>query len=440
MGEIFELKYIKELFQLALPIIMGNLGLIMLGATDCFVGGKYSTDALAAISVATAINATIVMFGIGLMFSVSPILSNKRGQKENIKKYFYPSIFLGTIIGIVLFFITLAYIPLLDYFGFEDKLLSDVKLFTFILAFSTIGGVINATVKEFLQAYEIVFIPNLILILSVILNLILNFIFVFGMYGFPEMGVAGIALSTTFVRTILAIVMILYTLQKFRFPKYFDFGYWKQILKVGFPISVSIIIEFLAFNYIAVLMGHVSGVFAAAHSIIMVLSSTSFMVPMGISNAIAVKVGYANGAQNYNELINYSKNGVLASVFFMAFAGCIFVLFPKPLISIFTNDKNLISVIIPVMYIVAFFQIFDGIQTSIRGIYNGLKRTKFVMISNLICYLMISISFGYYLGIIRKMYLKGCWISVACSSVLLCAVLIGFLWYVLRKKKKEFSH
>ena len=440
MGKIFETKYIKELFSLALPIIMGNLGLIMLGATDCFVGGKYSTDALAAISVSTAINATIVMFGLGMMFSISPILSNKRGANEDIKKYFYPSILLALIIGTILMLITFAYIPLLDLFGFEPKLLADVKLFTFILAFSTVGGVINATIKEYLQAHEIVFIPNLLLVLSVFLNLIMNFIFVFGMYGFPEMGVGGIALSTVLVRTILAIIMIIYAHTKFKFPKYYNFGYWKQIMKVGLPISTSIITEFLAFNYIAVLMGQVSGVYAAAHSVIMVLSSTSFMIPMGIANALAVKVGYSNGAKDYNELIKYSKNGVFASVLFMGFAGLIFVLFPAQLTSIFTNDQNLISVIVPVMAIVAFFQVFDGLQTSIRGIYNGLKRTKFVMISNFICYLLISISFGYYLGIVRKMYLKGCWLSVALSSILLCAVLMGFLVYVLRKKKREFSH
>lgn len=439
MGKIFELKYIKELFTLALPIIMGNLGLILLGATDCFVGGKYSTDALAAISVSTAINMTVVMFGLGMMFSISPILSNKRGAKENIKKYFYPSVLLALIIGTILMFITIAYIPLLDFFGFEDKLLADVKLFTFILAFSTIGGVINATVKEFLQAYEIVFIPNLLLILSVILNLILNYIFVFGMFGFPDMGVAGIALSTTIVRTVLATIMILYTLSKFRFERYFEYNYWKQIIKVGLPISASIIIEFLAFNYIAVLMGHVSGIYAAAHSVIMVLSSTSFMIPMGISNALAVKVGYANGAKDYNELVKYSKNGILVSVLFMMFAGFIFFIFPKHLASIFTNDQNLIQIIVPVMFVVALFQVFDGIQTSVRGVYNGLKRTKFVMMSNFVCYIMLSISLGYYLGIIRKMYLFGCWTGIAISSVILSTILLIGLSIILKRLKKQYQ-
>ena len=395
MSRIFEYKYIKELFSLALPIIMGNLGIILLGAGDCFVAGRYSTDAIAAISVATAINATVMMFGTGLMFSVSPLLSNKRGAKESTKKYFYPSIRFAIITGLILMITTFLYIPLLNRFGFEQKLLNDVKIFTYIVALSSIPAQINVTIKEFLQSYEIVFIPNLFLILSVIVNIFLNYIFVFGMFGLPEMGVAGIALSTTFVRTILCIILLCFCLFNFKFNNYTDTNYYKQILKIGLPISSAIIIEFLAFNYIAVILGRVSGIYAAAHNIILVLSSTTFMIPMGIANALAVKVGYANGSKNYQDLIKYIKNGIGVSVSFMIFAAMLFLLFPKELATIFTNDPNLISVIVPVMSIVAAFQITDGIQATLGGIYKGLKRTKFVMISNAIGYLFISISLGF---------------------------------------------
>ena len=438
MSRIFEYKYIKELFSLALPIIMGNLGIILLGAGDCFVAGRYSTDAIAAISVATAINATVMMFGTGLMFSVSPLLSNKRGAKESTKKYFYPSIRFAIITGLILMITTFLYIPLLNRFGFEQKLLNDVKIFTYIVALSSIPAQINVTIKEFLQSYEIVFIPNLFLILSVIVNIFLNYIFVFGMFGLPEKGVAGIALSTTFVRTILCIILLCFCLFNFKFNNYTDTNYYKQILKIGLPISSAIIIEFLAFNYIAVILGRVSGIYAAAHNIILVLSSTTFMIPMGIANALAVKVGYANGSKNYQDLIKYIKNGIGVSVSFMIFAAMLFLLFPKELATIFTNDPNLISVIVPVMSIVAAFQITDGIQATLGGIYKGLKRIKFVMISNAIGYLFISISLGFYLGIIKQMYLTGCWLAISISSVILSLILIGFLYKILKGLKYKF--
>ena len=438
MLKIFEYKYIKELFTLAIPIIMGNLGHIMLGAVDCFVAGRYSTDAIAAISIATSIHATLLMFGIGLTVSISPLLSNKRGAKECTKKYFFPSLKFALLMGIGLMFITLAYIPALKYLGYEQKLLHDVELFTFILAFSTIGAEINVAIKEFLQSYEIVFLPNFLLILSVFLDLVLNYIFVYGLFGFPAMGVAGIAISTTLIRTVIAVVLLSYCFIKFHFKKFKDHNYYKQIFKMGLPISAAIIIEFTAFNYIAIMLGKVSGLYAAAHNIILVISSTSFMIPMGISNALAVKVGYSNGAKNYSEMIQYIKNGIGVSILFMSLAAIVFVLAPEFLIKLFTSDAKLVAITVPVMYIVAAFQITDGMQTSLSGIFKGLKQTKFVMISNFISYLIIGISLGTYLGIIRKMYLTGCWVAIGISSVILTLILLIGLILRLKRLKREY--
>ena len=439
MGKIFETKYIKELFILALPIIMGNLGHILLGAGDCFIAGRYSTDAIAAVSIATSIHATLVMFGIGLTITISPLLSNKRGAKEGTKKYFFPSLRFALITGIVLMLITFAYIPLLDYLGYEPNLLHNVKLFTFILAFSTIGAEINVAIKEFLQSYEIVFLPNFLMVISVFLNLILNWIFVFGKFGFPEMGVAGIALSTTLIRTFLALVLLVFCLLRFRFKQYASSEYYKQIFKIGFPISLSIIFEFLAFNYIAIILGKISGLYAAAHNIILVICSTSFMVPLAISNALGVKVGYANGAKDYCEMKKYINNGLFVSIGFMIFAAAVFVIFPEQLISIFSSDVNLLKIAVPVMSIVAAFQITDGIQAAMGGIYKGLKRTKFVMFANFLSYEIIGISLGTYLGIFKKMYLLGCWTGVCIASVILSLILIVGLILILKKLKKEYS-
>lgn len=437
--KIFEKKYIQELFQLALPILMGNLGMTMLGAVDCFVGGRYSTSALAGISISTSIHATIMMFGIGLSASVSPLLSNFRGGKIGTKKYFYPTVKFALFVAFILMLITFAYIPLLDYLGYEPSLLSDIKSFTFVLAFSTFGAQINVSLKEFLQSYEIVFFPNVLILFAVVLNLILNYIFVFGKFGFPEMGVVGIALATTVVRTVSALALLIYCLWNFKFKKFEDFGYYKQIFKMGIPISMSIVIEFLAFNYIAIILGKVSGMYAAAHNIILVLSSTSFMIPMGISNALAVKVGYANGAKNYTELIKYIKNGIGVTLAFMTFAGLIFAIFPAQLAKLFTTDKQLISIIVPVMLIVAGFQFTDGIQASVGGIYKGLKKTKFVMFANIVAYLILSISLGYYLGIVKKMYLFGCWTAIAISSIVLSIILVSCLCIILKRLKKQYA-
>mgnify|MGYP004503249867 CR=1 FL=1 len=114
--------YAKELLNIALPIIMGNLGFILIGAGDVLIAGRHSTDTLAAISIATAITNCIQTFGIGLIVSVSPLLSNYRGENKSAKKYFYPTLRFAMFLAILVMLAVLAFIPLIDFMHFEPKL------------------------------------------------------------------------------------------------------------------------------------------------------------------------------------------------------------------------------------------------------------------------------------------------------------------------------
>ena len=147
------------------------------------------------------------------------------------------------------------------------------------------------------------------------------------------------------------------------------------------------------------------------------------MIPLSISNAIAVKVGFANGAKNLVDIKKYSIAGVSLSVGFMAFCGILYALFPSFFAKIFTNDTDLINIVIPIMYIVAAFQCFDGFQVSCGGILKGLKKTFMVSIANFIGYVMIGISLGSFFAFKLKMNLFGFWIGIAISSACVGIVL-----------------
>lgn len=133
-------------------------------------------------------------------------------------------------------------------------------------------------------------------------------------------------------------------------------------------------VEFIAFNSIAIIMGRVSGVYAAAQNLVCTLTTVSFMVPLAISNAIAVKVGFANGAKNINDLKRYSFVGIVMSVGFMLLSALIFSSFPHFLVGLFTQDNNLVKISVPVLYILSVFQIFDGLQVALAGIFKGMKK------------------------------------------------------------------
>lgn len=425
--------YAKELLNIALPIIMGNLGFILIGAGDVLIAGHHSTDTLAAISIATAITNCIQTFGIGLIASVSPLLSNFRGERKSAKKYFFPTIRFSMFLSVLVMFAVLASIPLIDYLHFEAKLVPMIKQYMFVTAFATFGGYLHAALKEFLQAFEIVLFPNLVTVFSVFLNIALNVILVFGLGPIPSLGVLGLAVASFIVRYFMGFALLIYCFSVMNFNDYKDFDYYKSLIKIGIPISCAIMVEFIAFNSIAIIMGRVSGVYAAAQNLVCTLTTVSFMVPLAISNAIAVKVGFANGAGNIKDLKRYSFVGVVMSVGFMLCSAFIFATFPQFLVKLFTQDNNLIKISIPVLYILSVFQVFDGLQVALSGIFKGMKRTGVVLISNFVAYWLISLPLGYTLAFHFHLNLRGFWYGLVSAAIILCAMMSVMLLKSIKK-------
>ena len=419
--------YAKELLNIALPIIMGNLGFILIGAGDVLIAGRHSTDTLAAISIATAITNCIQTFGIGLIASVSPLLSNYRGENKSAKKYFFPTLRFAMFLAVLVMIAVLAFIPLVDFMKFEPKLVPMIKQYMLVTAFATFGGYLHAAVKEFLQAFEIVLFPNLVTAFAVVLNVVLNVVLVFGLGPIPSLGVLGLAIASFVVRYFMGLVLLIYCFKLMNFRNYVDVDYYKNLIKIGIPISCAIMVEFVAFNSIAILMGRVSGVYAATQNLICTLTTVSFMVPLAISNAIAVKVGFANGAGNIKDLKKYSFVGIVISVGFMACSALIFASFPEFLVRLFSKDDVLIKIAIPILYVVSVFQVFDGLQVALSGIFKGIKKTGVVLLSNFVAYWLISIPLGCFLAFKLNFGLKGFWFGLCSAAIILCLIMVLML-------------
>ena len=429
--------YAKELLNIALPIIMGNLGFILIGAGDVFVAGRHSTNTLAAISIATAILNCIFTFGIGLISSVSPILSNYRGERKSAKKYFYPTLRFAIFLAVFVTVIVLGFLPVIDMLHFDPAITPAIKEYMFITAFSSFAVYIHAALKEYLQAFEIVFVPNLVTVLCVFLNVILAWILVFGFGPIPSIGVVGLAIAAFVVRYVMAISLLIYCYMIMSFHNYEDKNYYKQMIHIGMPISAAVLVEFIAFNSIAIIMGRVSGVYAAAQNFVCTLKTVSFMVPLAISNAIAVKVGFANGSNNFEDLKRYAKVGILMCVSFMICSAVVFSTCPHLLVGIFTNDPVLIKIGIPIMIVLAVFQIFDGLQVSLAGIFKGIKKTKIVLIANFLGYWLISIPLGYTLAFHFKLNLMGFWFGLLTAAIILCSIMFSMFMKYMKKFGQE---
>ncbi len=407
----------------------------MIGVGDVIVAGRHSTDTLAAISLATAIINCITMFGIGILISISPILSNYRGANKEPEKYFYPSLKFTALASLVISLVILACIPFIDLLGFEAKLNPMIKEYFFITAFSVFGAYLHCMSKEFLQSFEIVLFPNLLTVFCIFLNIFLNILFVFG-YGFiPEMGAAGLAIASLFVRYFMGIVLFLYCYKKIKIKHHKDKNYYFDLLKVGIPSSLAVMIEFVAFNGMTVILGRISGIYAAAMNIVCTITSVSFMIPLALGNAAAVKIGFTNGSKDYGALKKYAITVLQMAGGFMACSAIVVATIPGIIAGLFTKDPQLIQVCIPVIYLLCFMQVFDGLQAALAGIFRGLKKTKIVMISNLISYWFIALPLGCLLGLYFKFYLIGFWEALIVAAVVLC----GIMSLDLRKRFKQME-
>lgn len=439
--ETFE-KYkvhFSELLTLSVPLIIGNLGQILIGATDVFVAAKYNIKTLAAMSIANSILFSIFIIGIGLMASISIVLSNYRGGKKPTKKFFQSSINFSLLMALIFCLISLATIPLIGKIGFEANLIPLIKEYIFICSFSFFGIYLYQGIKEFLQAHEIVNFPNLILVVALIVHLLLDFAFVFGIGPLPSLGIKGIAVATLLTRTVMGLVMLIYCIKLVKFKNVFNQTYIMQLLKIGFPIGIALLLEFFAFNIITLIVGKTAGVLSATHNIITIITSTTFMIPLAISNAIAIKVGYYNGAKNFSEIKLYSKVGLFMSSMFMFMCSVLLFLFPLECIKIFTNDSEIIKIGVPILFVAGIFQVFDGFQVAASGVLKGLKMTELVTICVLSGYWFLGLPLGYLLATKYSYSLLGFWIGLAVSLCIIGIVLACIIVCKFIKLKIEYS-
>jgi MATE family multidrug resistance protein len=265
----------------------------------------------------------------------------------------------------------------------------------------------------------------------------LDFVFVFGWFNLPKMGTIGLAYSTLAARTILGLVLLGFCLKFIRVRKYRDYGYYLNLLKIGFPIALAIVTEVFAFNLITILIGRISGVYAAAQNILLTLTTATFMIPMAISNAIAVKVGFANGAGNIVDMKRYSYAGVGVSVGFMSFCAVCFLTMPNLFINIFTSDATLVKICAPILVLAGLFQIFDGMQVSLGGVFKGLKKTNIIMLGDFAAYWLVGLPVGIWLAFSRGMELFGFWIGLTVAIFILAIFFLSALVLYFTKNTKK---
>lgn len=432
-------KYLKELLILALPILAGNIGQMLINLGDVYVAGHFNTNTLAAISVASAIFMTFIIPGIGLCAAVTPVLSNYRGEKKPVKRLFGITIIFSQILAILFFILLWLTIPLVYKIGLSGEIIQDTIDYLKVSSLSIFGIFLYSALKEFLQSHEIVLFPNVMMGLCVFINIALNFIFTFG-YGFiPSMGTIGLAIASLTVRTLLAAAVFIYCMGFLKRSRFKNIKrYAKDLIKIGLPIAGAMFIEFLGFNFVAVFVGKFDPIYAACHNIIISITSLAYMIPFSVSSALSVKVGYANGSKNIQDIKKYTLASFIFILIYAFITVILYLVYKEPVMRIFSKDLEVIKTGASIMVIVAGFVTFDGIQSVCIGALRGLKQTMQILIVMFLSYAILSIPLGLILAYKFNRILEGFWLGLAIGIFVAAIISGGILIKKYFNLKKKF--
>ena len=385
---------------------------MLINTGDIYISGKLSVDAVAALGVANGVIIPIFLMGMGLLHGISPRLAQKRGEGENIDRYLLSTLTYSLTVALLAIGVLQLMILVLPRLGFDSRLLPLVSEYIRVFSFSFVGAYLFQGVREFLQAREIVFLPNLFSLLSVVLNLGLNYIFAFGKLGIPAMGFTGLAVASILVRLFLAVCVLILVRRSFTWYLTSK-EFFISLAKLSIPISLSIFLEVSAFSFASLIIAVISSQQVAAHTIVLNLASIAFMVPLSISIALSVKNGHAFGMKDYTLMKCWLKAGLKISLSFAVGLGAIYYIFTSQLLSLFTSDIELLAIAIPLLGVVALFQLVDAVQVILAGFLRGMNITKLPLYVSLFGYWIIGLGGGTLLTFYFDLNALGMWIGLA---------------------------
>jgi len=420
----------RELLRLALPVVGGHLGLMFMSVVDIWVVGRVSAIALGAVGIGTSVFSWFFLFAIGLLSSLEFLISHALGERrpERAKKYLTQGLLLSLFLGVLLNGILLFASNHLDLFGLTPEIIEPSQGYLRILSFSLVPGLLFTTCRAHLQSKQITRPPVLNVIFGNGVNLILNLILVFGLWGAPRMEAEGSAWATLVARWVMALGLISVVARE---ERGLSLRYYaeemKQIWRLGLPSALQMTFEVGVFAFSTTLAGRLSAELLAAHQVVLNIASVSFMVPYGIGSATAVLVGRAMGEKNSELAVQVGRLGIGLGVWFMAASALVFFLLPSPILALYTDQPEVISAALSILWIAALFQLSDGAQAVATGALRGVSDTRSSALANFIGHWGIGLPLGYTLCFYAQYSLMGLWAGLAIGLTAV-AVFLLFAW------------
>lgn len=395
--------------------------------------GILGKNALASVSLANAVFFIMIIFGFGISSAISTLIASVDIKNEYKKGFsiFYHGLVLNFSLSIFMYAVVHIFFYLFPYLGQPKEILNDTISFLEITSVSFIPWMMFEIFRKFSEGLSLVF-PSLVATWSsAIINIILNYIFLNGKFGFPKLGILGVAYATLISRIIMLACIFILLFKYKRVHKYYNYfkfsflilkkKFFKKILKIGIPSGLHMLFEMSAFAVSSFISGQCGIKVLAAHQIVINLVSSTFLLSTGLSVAATVRIGNQLALKNYSELRKVGKSILFMGSFFMLICNLIFFFFRKNIPYMYINDKEVAIIAEKMIIIAGFFQLSDGIQGIILGALRGLQDVHIPMWISLFSYWVVAIPIAWLLSI--KIGGNGIWmglgIGLTISAILL---------------------
>lgn len=432
----------RPMFDLAVPVVLAEIGWMTMGMVDVLMVGRISPEAIGAVGVGSSLFMGVVIFAMGLMLGLDTLVSQAfgAGRRDECHRWLFHGVVLALVLSVpmiaILFWISSA----LDAWGLTASVLVLTRPYLETLSWSVVPLLLYSAFRRYLQGMGVVRPVMIALIVANVINAVANWLLIFGKLGFPALGVEGSAWATVFARVLMAAFLLATIILRERDvwnARRLEWAWFRRLLALGLPASGQVTLEVGVFAAATALAGRLPATALAAHQIALNYVALTFMVPLGVASAGAVRVGHAVGRGDADGASRAGWTALLFGVGFMTAAALVFLTVPRLLFRAFTDDAGVLAVGVTLLFVAAVFQLFDGLQGVATGVLRGLGDTRSPMLWNLAGHWFIGLPLGYWLAFVVGIGVIGLWWGLS-IGLMICGVALLLVW-IRRTRKPHYG-
>lgn len=442
----------RAILILGLPLIGGHLGQIAIGVTDTIMLGRYSVEALAAVTLASTYFFVLFIFGSGFAWAVMPMVASFAAEEDevSIRRATRMGLWLSMGFAALALPFMLFSEPIFRLLGQSDVMSVQAARYLAVAGWGVVPALLVMVLKSYLAALERTQVVLWITLVAAVMNVLANYAFIFGNWGAPELGIVGAAVASVSTQLVSLIGVVIYILwvvpQHQLFVRFWraDSQMMARVFRLGVPIGLTGLSEVGLFAASAVMMGWLGTIAMAAHGIALQLASITFMVHLGLSNVATIRAGNAYGRR---DKLHMARGAVVVAVMSVGFAALTivgFLIWPEPLILAFMRENapaqaEILGIGVGLLAMAALFQLVDGAQAVALGLLRGLQDTAVPMWMAAFSYWVVGIPCSYLLGFVWGWDGIGIWAGLV-IGLGVAAVLLNLRFWGVVIKRREPAH